>query len=56
MKKVEITVNEKGKIDVNFSGIFSHKDLRNLKRSLEVCFRRHHYGLTHSKNKETLKV
>jgi len=48
MKKVEITIDETGKINVSFSkDSFTHKNLRDIKRSLSVNFRLHHYQLMH---------
>ena len=51
MRKIEIKINDKGIFEVNFNGIFSHRDVYNLKRAITVGFKRYHYKLLHNKEK-----
>lgn len=50
MKRLLVVIGENKKIDVKFMGEpVSHKELRLVKRAIEVEFKRYHYRLLHPK-------
>lgn len=56
MKKVEIEIDFNKQIKVKFSNDpFSHRDLKNMKRALDVEFRRFHYNLIHPKENKDIE-
>ena len=58
MKKIEIKISDIGKIEVVFiEGVFTHKNIRDIKRAIDVAFRSFHYNLLHSsKDGATTKI
>jgi len=56
MKNCLINIDDLGKIKVTLKGDnYTHKNLRDMKRALEVEFRQYHYRITHSL-KESVEV